>query len=69
MSDQTQVKCFYFRLNKFEPESLNCQNRKRGRGVLYLQEAGDLQLATKSSIAIAFEELNDEGSDTTVFCG
>ena len=47
--------------------SNKCQNRKRCSRVLYLQEVSDLQFATSSSIAITFEELNDEGSDTTVF--
>ena len=46
---------------------IDCQNRKRCSRVLYLQEVRDLQLATSSNIATAFEEFNDEGSDTTVF--
>ena len=52
---------------KIEPEILDCQNRERCSRVLNPQEVSDLQLATRSSDAIAFEELNDEGSDTTVF--
>ena len=68
MSDQTKMTCFYFRLKTLEPEVINCQNRTRFRRVLYLQEVmSDLQLATRSSVAIAFEELNDERSVTTVF--
>ena len=66
MSDQTKMTCFYFRLKKLEPGILNCQNRKRCSRVLYLQEVSGLQLATSISIAIAFEDLSDEGSDTTV---
>ena len=66
--DQTKMTCFYFRLkNKLEPEVLNCQNRKLCRRVLYLQQVSNLQLATSNNIAVTFEELNDEGSDTTVF--
>ena len=65
--DQTKTTCFYFRLKKLEPEILNCRNRRRCSRVLYLQEVSELQLATSSSIAIAIEELNDEGSDTIVF--
>ena len=66
MSDQTKMT--FSSLEKLEPEIFNCQNRKRCRiRVLYLQEVSDLQLAASSSIVIAFEELNDEGSDTTVF--
>ena len=56
MSDQTKMTCFCFRLKKLQPEILNCQNRKRCRRVLYLQEVSDLQLATRSSDATAFEE-------------
>ena len=59
---------FLFSSKKLKPEILNCQNRKRCSRVQYLQEVGDLQLTTSSSIAIAFEEFVDEGSDTTVFC-
>ena len=58
---------FLFSSIKLEPEILNCQNRKRCSRVLYLQEGSDLQLARSSSIAIAFEKLNGEGGDTTVF--
>ena len=53
---------FFFRL-KFEPEILNCQILSsvlsRTTNTLY-------QIATGSNviIEIAFEELNDEGSDT-----
>ena len=67
MGDQTKMTWCCFRLLKLEPETLNCLNCKRCFRMLHLQEVSDLQLATISSIAIAFEELNDEGSDTTVF--
>ena len=67
MSDQTKLTCFYFRLIKLESEILSCQNRKRYSRVQYLQEVQSTQPATSSSIAIAFEELNDKGSHTTVF--
>ena len=61
--NHTKMIRFHLPLEKFEPEIIFCQNRKRYRRVLYLQEVSHLQLAT-SSIAIAFQELNDEGSDT-----
>ena len=59
-NDRTKITCFYIRLKKLEPEILNCQNRKRCSRVRYLKEVSVLQLATSSSIAIVFEELNDE---------
>ena len=69
MGDQTKLTCFYFRLIKLEPEILSRQNRKRCSRVLYPKRSKrSKQLATSSSIAIAFEELNDGGSHTTVFC-
>ena len=61
MSDQTKMKYVFLFSSKNNVE-LESQNRKRCRRVLWLQEASDLQLS--SNIAIAFDELNDEGSDT-----
>ena len=60
---------FIFSSTKLPSEILSCQNRKRCSRVLYVttRSEGSTQLATSSSIAIAFKGLNDEGSHTTVF--
>ena len=65
-SDQTKNSCFSFRLQTLEPDIQNCENRQRCSRVLYLQEVSDLQLATNIILATAFQEVNGEGSDTTV---
>ena len=52
---------FYFRL---APETLNCQILSAALSRTTTNTPSIYQIATSSSIIIAFEELNDEGSDT-----
>ena len=68
MSDQRSDKkaipgntCFLFRL-KLEPEILNRKNF--GAELSRITNTLTYQIATSSSIIIAFKELNDQGSDT-----
>ena len=74
MSDQQSDKkdipgilCLYFRLNSIEPEILNYQilSSVLSRTTNIPSTRREWSTATSSSnIIIAFEELNDEGSDT-----
>ena len=69
MTNQTKVTFFFhFRPNKLSLKFLTVQTVSAVVTYCwYLQEGSNVQLATSSCIAIAFEESSDEGSDTTVF--